>query len=172
VYIYFDYKAQDEQSFTGLVGYLLKQACLLAGHIPQALERLYDEYIRSRRSATTDELVQILTDCFEDFQMYGIFDAFDECGEPAQKRALSLFPQLQQAGYRLLVSTRPHLSASLEKALDPPAILRIEADQGDLHGYVRQRVRETKNLNATLETQCFELISNVQGVYGLLSWIY
>jgi hypothetical protein len=164
VYVYFDYKAQDEQSFTGLVGYLLRQACLLAGYIPQALERHYEEYIQYRRPATTDELVQILTDSFKDFQMYAIFDAFDEYGEAAQKRALTLFPQLQQAGYRLLVSARPHLTASLEKALDRPAILRIEADQEDLHGYVQQRVQETKNFNETLETQCLELISDVQGV--------
>lgn len=98
----------------------------------------------------------------QQFRIYAIFDGVDECSDAHQNCILSLLARLQRMGYRLLVSSRPHLH--LRDQLSYTQTIEISADESDLKKYVMARLREEKNPSPALQAKCLELIKNTHGM--------
>ena len=160
VYFYFDYKAPQTHSATSIAANLLKQLLCQSDSIPSQLESLYCE----QKGVDLSIIIQLLTSAAERYSsIYAVFDALDECGDGYRKEALELFAKLQESGYRLLISTRSHLSP--ENTLKDTCALTIEADQTDLKSYITARLSGERNINKNFTTKCLKLASSVQGMY-------
>lgn len=162
-YIYFDYKAQQGQSGNYIAGTLLKQLVSQSTYIPADLESLYDESVSTASPINMTALIQFLTSLSKEFRIYTVFDAMDECSEDHQQDILSLLSSLAQSGYRILLSSRPHLHI-LRDQLGTLSTLTISADETDLECYAKARLIAERNRNEELESRCIVLVKESQGM--------
>ena len=145
IYIYFDYKSQLHQTPREIAGQLLRQLVSSEAKIPPTIEELYDDCIKADRKpvfrqgvcqkrgktvkASGDAtkkpqtLVELIQWFAQTFQVFAIFDAFDECGEQWQTDMLKLLSDLQASGFSLLQSTR------LERCKDATVGTENQQDQ-------------------------------------------
>lgn len=152
---------------TDILAHTLKQVLLQLNIMPIELERFYRKYLEKQTRPTHNDLIRILTSCSNGVTIYGIFDAFDECTERFQKDTIALFATLKNHGYRLLISTRPHLEHQLQNALLDSVIFTITANEFDLRNYITTRLVEQGCENPVLRDRCLNLINGVRGVYVL-----
>lgn len=96
------------------------------------------------------------------FRIYAVFDGLDECGDADQTCVLSLLAHLQELGYRLLISSRPHIH--LQDQLGHTQTFEVSADESDLRNYVTARLKQVRNSARTLEGKCLELVKSTQGM--------
>ena len=160
------------QSKTQVVFSLLKQFLSQLSNIPRALEALYDEctkYQKPDREMT--KLTEFLLTWSQQLQVltFGVFDAFDECDDSTQKDLLSFFGDLQKHGWRLLISSRPHVQGI--ETLDDSLSLEIRADEVDIKHYILHRFKLAKNSKAELLAGCLALGKGVDGMYKTQLWI-
>lgn len=150
---------------TDILAHTLKQVLLQLNIMPTELERLYENYLKNKIRPSHDDLIRILTYCGEDVTIYGIFDALDECTEKFQKNTMELFATLEHHGYRILISTRPHLQGQLQNTLPNSVTFAIVANESDLTNYIIARLEEEGCENPVLKEKCLNLINDVQGMY-------
>jgi hypothetical protein len=165
--VYFDYKARQAQSGTDIATNLLKQLLGQVTVVPQELEALYtlyDESIRTNGRPDRTTLTDILTSCTHKFRIYGVFDALDECDECDQDEISSLLTHLEQSGFRLLISTRPHLNLGKEWGSTVLKFYTISAQKSDLKLYIAARLEKERNCSDTLKAGCLALIHGIQGM--------
>lgn len=163
IYIYFDYKAQQSQNDNDIARSLLKQLLSLS-NLSSELERLYDDCMLGSFTPDTATLIQHLKAFSQIGPVYAIFDGMDECREDNLEEMFSLFTNLQESGYKLLFSTRPHLLQYFLERLRDLQISNILADNSDLRSYILFRLRKARNNNRELEAKCLNIIKDVQGV--------
>lgn len=163
IYIYFDYKAQQSQNDNDIARSLLKQLLSLS-NLSSELERLYDDCMLGSFTPDTATLIRHLKAFSQIGPVYAIFDGMDECREDNLEEMFSLFTNLQESGYKLLFSTRPHLLQYFRERLRDLQISNILADNSDLRSYILFRLRKARNNNRELEAKCLDIIKDVQGV--------
>ena len=163
IYVYFDYKAQHEQTGPYVARTLLKQLLYLSEGIPLALEHLYDEYIKSNTQPTVFALSEIIAWYSRTSPVFAVFDALDECADHLQKEILSLLEVLQKSRCQIMVSARPHLEG-IEGQLCVEK-LRIAANPSDLKNYILSRLESERNINRSLEMGCLKLIEGASEMY-------
>lgn len=162
IYIYFDYKAQTMQTEVYIVGTLLKQLLCQISDIPADIESFYNDSIAKNNKPSVTDLVRFLTSHSKS-RIYAVFDALDECNDKYQQNVLSLLAILEKSGFKLLISTRPHLQI-VQDHLNSIQTAVIEADATDLENYVLTTLTVKKNGNRELETRCLELVKEVKGM--------
>lgn len=110
------------------------------------------------------DLIPHLTSYSQNFPVYAVFDAIDECSDGQQADMISLFSELQKSGFKLIVSGRPHVQNAITDQLHDSETLEISADQYDVQNYIRARLKKEENKNLALEEKCLDLANNVQGM--------
>ena len=161
--MYFYYKAEQVQTTEDVIACLLKQVLTKFGDVPPEIVTLYDDNVSKGNRLDQTTLLQLLTTQSKKFStVYAVFDALDECSELYQKALFTLFGTLQQSGYRLLGSFRPHLN-KFQKVLSDPQILAVRADESDLEKYAGMRLEEKGNKSSELKNKCVELMKKVDG---------
>lgn len=161
LHLYLDYKSQQSQTAVNIGLNLLKQLLSRLNEIPEELEDLYSRGTRPDLAVCK----RLLTSLNQKVpQIFAVFDAVDECHDSHQKEVLALFGDLQQSGYRLLISSRPHLLPNLRDQLTDTESIDIYADESDLKNYIKTRLREKGNKDQNLEHKCLDLTSTVQGM--------
>jgi hypothetical protein len=166
VYVYFDYKAERTQTRIDIVRILLKQLLSQFDTVPPELESLYTLYDESICTSTNPDittLTRFLTLCSQISTIYAIFDAIDECSDVHQMEVLELFAHLQQSGYRLLISSRPHLHESLNQLSDRQS-LEVCANESDLRNYIIARLIKEGIVSDKFKAKCLDLINDVGGM--------
>jgi hypothetical protein len=163
--VIFDSNAYQIQAAEHVIACLLKQALTNFGDVPPELVDFHDGYASKGKRLDQTTLLQYLTTCSEKFStVYAVFDALDEYSESCQTTLFKLFGTLQQSGYRLLVSFRPHLSKLFQNVLSDPQILEVRADELDLEKYVAVRLEEKGNKISELKDRCLQLTKGLDGV--------
>src|SRR5208282_5596439 len=148
VYFYFDYKDSQMQNATSIGTNLLKQLLSRSDSIPSELESLH----REQKSVDLSIIMRFLKSAAERYSsIYAVFDALDECEDDHRAEVLELFSKLQDSGYRLLVSTRSHLSP--ENTFKDTCTLTIEADQNDLKSYIKSRLSKEPNIKKDFKSK-------------------
>lgn len=163
MYIYFDYKAQKTETAIDVARTLLKQLVTQCHNLPTGLEALYERATKTDTDPDLAAFVEYLKIFSQSFPIYAVFDAMDECADDCQEPILALFAELQESGWRLLISCRPHLE-SLQDQWRNIQIFEIVADESDLKNYILTRLQKEKNNNAILEMKCLELAKGVKGM--------
>jgi len=163
IYIYFDYKSQISQTTAPVAKTLLKQL-LSSSSLPPEIETLYDDHVRGNYNPHTATWIKHLKEFSHCGPIYAFFDGVDECSEDHLDQTFSLLVELQKSGYRLLLSTRPHLVPKLRERINDLRVCDIVADKSDLRTYILFRLRKAGNTNSELEGKCLNLIKGVQGM--------
>ena len=110
------------------------------------------------------ELIHLIDLCSRKFSSrYAVFDALDECRDACQMEVLRLFVHLQQSGYRLLISSRPHLHKFLCQ-LNDAQTLEIHVNASDLENYITTRLSKEGNISDKFKDKCLGLINDVGGM--------
>jgi hypothetical protein len=161
LHLYFDYKSQQTQTALNIGLKLLTQLLSCLDDIPEELEALYSRGTKPDLAACKRLLTSLAQ---KGPNVFAVFDAIDECHDTHQKEVLALFGHLQQSGYRLLISSRPHLLQNLRDQLEDTEVMDIYADESDLKNYIKTRLREKGNKDQHLEYKCLDLASTVQGM--------
>jgi hypothetical protein len=122
--------------------------------------------------------LSILTECIEKFStVFFIFDAFDECAEDQRSDVLKWLKKLLRSQLRVLLTSRPHVSESLDFCEDdglqewikPKNTLEIRASIDDIAIYVERKLESEKRCNDELKKTILKKITlNAQGQQGIL----
>ena len=171
VYVYFDYKSQQDQTAFHTSGNLLKQLISQSqSKIPQDLETLYSKHIRTDTKPDQSTLNRLLASLSQEFfSIYVVFDALDECLDECsfshKQEVLELFSHLQNSRYRLLISFRPCLREQhLSDRLAGATRFEIRANESDLTNYITKRLMEEENKSVQLTDGCLKLVEAAQGM--------
>ncbi|KAJ7589392.1 hypothetical protein C8J56DRAFT_784836, partial [Mycena floridula] len=142
--IYFDYRRQEEQTPSQLLGSVLKQLVQQHPVLSDNLLTLHKTHLSRDAHPSIPELFAALqTEVLLYSQVYIVVDALDESSESNQAREL-LFSAHPQGLWslpdhvHLLVTSRDILSISQE--FDNTPRICIEADSKDLETYIRGRI--------------------------------
>lgn len=162
LYMYFDYKTQQDQTAINVAKCLLKQL-LCQSRLSPELENLYENSIRNHQPPSIEAIKEHVKNYSKNNTIYIVVDALDECNEDHQNTLLSLFTELQGFSSRLLISFRPHLR-HIQTQLFDSRIFKILANDGDLRNYTLSRLEKVKNKNPILQHRCLNLIEAVQGM--------
>jgi hypothetical protein len=144
---------------------MLKQFISQSDFIPEPLERLYDDLTsRDKKPAATNMNIftSILKWYSQNFPVYAVFDALDECSEANRKDLIEFLAGLGDAGYKILISSRPHVS--IKDQLDIAKEFHIRADESDLRGFVSARLNYEKKVSPNLKARCMELATGADGM--------
>lgn len=177
IYFYFNYQDPKSQSAEDVVACLLKQLIYQSASLPENLESAYDRWVSSGTlKPNLDTLVELLADCGESFdRVFILCDALDECLEAERLKLISRFQRFTECGFKLFVTTRPHLvdideGLLRELEITPSEMLAISADKGDVEKYLNEELEKEDELreDPDLKTDIIKKISaGVDGQYIL-----
>jgi len=139
-YIYFDYN--DPKSFQpdNILRNLLKQLLFKLRTMPEAVEKLYDDFMQNGRSADTLAMKQQLALTLAKFdRVVLLFDALDEISVECYKDVIALLSDFRHAGSRIFCTSRIN-TARVRDELGNPAVAEILANQEDIIHYVTTRL--------------------------------
>lgn len=166
VYIYFDYTIHRTQTAAHVTTSLLKQLLSQCDQLPAGLDSLYALYDESLRTSTRPDLstfTQLLILCAQEFSIYAVFDAMDECNEDYQADIISLFIDLQKSSCKLLISSRPHLRNLLFE-IKCTRLLEVCAEESDLRAYILTRLEQKRNRCVELKHRSLQLAKSADGM--------
>ena len=174
VYVYRDFGAQDEQSATGLLGALLKQAVGALESIPDQVQKAFrgSKKVGGSRLLLPDILAILVKSLSCLPRVFICIDALDEFPE---KRRPELWESLQQImqkcpAARLFLTGRPHIRDEVNKYFPGTAeMLPVSPDQDDIKSYLSIRLRRDPEFDAMdeeLEADILRIIPEViSGMY-------
>ena len=174
VYVYCDFNAQDEQSATGLLGALLKQAASALETIPDQLQKAFRGSKRAGGSRL--QLKDILAMLVKSLScLRRVFICIDALDEFPVKRRPELWESLQQImrkcpATRLFLTGRPHIRDEVNKYFPGTAeMLPVSPDQDDIKSYLSIRLSRDPEFDAMdeeLEADILRIIPEViSGMY-------
>jgi len=146
LFLYCDYNTQKDQSAVNIIGSLLSQAALGAGHIPSEIQRAFELEQRGRYPLRLPEMLKLLVSAACSFErVYICFDAMDELLPENRSELLRTLPQIirNAPNIRLFLTGRPYIRGELKKHFtNGPYIINILADQGDIARYISRKIEE------------------------------
>lgn len=151
VFIYYNYKSQDQQTLKHTLETILRQIIDVLPAIPASARTIYS----NRNTPSTEEIKQVLKGLLESVgRLTVITDALDECQDYARHDVLSLFVELQTlVGLRYMATTRDMRVDTSHEIFEGQPVLKISATRRDLEEYTRSRA---KLLRAKLEPDLLE----------------
>jgi Cdc6-like AAA superfamily ATPase len=142
VYIYCNYKRQDEQTLDDLLASILKQLAERRGHLPHSVKSLYDQCESKRSRPSIDDITMTLQSVVAACsQVFILIDALDECRSGCRAKFLSEISKLQsKCELNLFVTSRfiPDITERFERDLR----LEISANEQDIQRYVEGHIDE------------------------------
>jgi len=79
LFLYCDYQTQKDQSAVSMMGSLLSQVVLGAGHIPSEIQRAFEQGGRGRHALLLPDMLKLFTKTISSIERVCIcFDAVDE----------------------------------------------------------------------------------------------
>lgn len=141
VFIYYNYKSQDQQDLRHTLETILRQ---VVNCLPRPSNLVSDVYAgETPRTPSTEEVKQILYGLLVNLQGLTIItDALDECQNRTRHEILTFVAELRgRIAVRYMSTTRDfHLPAS-HQVFQGSLVLKIEATRHDLEIYTRSRAQ-------------------------------
>ena len=162
VYIYFNYQSRDTQTPVQITRSIIKR--LISGlAIPEELTSIYEKFIQEAKDPGMNELIQILELCSRRFSLrFAVFDALDESNDERRKEILDLFVNLQNFGYKLIISGRPPLTECYLR-LSNVGALEIRTTEKDIEAYIFEKLEHQK-VHKKVQAGCLELVKGADGM--------
>ena len=141
-YVFFDYKAKDQQTENAIVACLLRQILEQLADIPRYLLRaLEEQFLRKRFSEIEvgQSVAMLESVCKQNTPAPSIIsDALDKCSDGTRPKLLSLVHQVSKFA-KVLITSRSHIDLSPD--IQGCACLEIEAHEDDILLYLEDRKR-------------------------------
>ena len=173
--VYCDFHAQNEQTTTGLLGILLKQAISALEPIPEEVQKAFENSkggVGGRR-LLLPEILEMLAKSLS--LLRRVFICIDALDEFSGKHRPELWESLQQIveecpNTRLFLTGRPHIRDEVDHYfLSIAEMLPISPKEHDISLYLRMRLRrdsELRIMNKELEADILRIIPEVaSGTY-------
>jgi len=144
---YFDFAAQKEQSWAGMLGSLLRQVVSEMGEVPGEIAQAYEDHkkVIDGRGLQLADIVRMLQTTVSEKPTFICIDALDECIARYRIKLLDSLNQIlrRSPGTRLFITGRPHIRAEVGNRLSGRvATLRITPPRDDIISYLRSRLDE------------------------------
>jgi hypothetical protein len=167
VYVYFDYKDQQNQKGATIIASLLKQLVCKLQNLPLQLETLYNECVCSHTRPDISILRQLFVESSQELSsVYVVFDALDECGKQQLDDILSFVKLLQESRANVLLTMREHLRY-IVKIFKDPVILPISAEEHDVRNYLQIELAK-ESIVPSIQKKILEtLTAHAKGMYCL-----
>ena len=151
VFIYYNYKRQDQQTLRHTLQTFLRQVVDMFPETP----KLIGEFLDSKRTSTTQEFKMILKELLEPLgELTIITDALDECRDDTRGDVLSWIADVQiNVPVRYLATTRDFYVRVSHSIFRDMPFLEIKASRHDLEVYIRSRA---KTLRAKIQPDLIE----------------
>jgi hypothetical protein len=164
VFIYCNYKRQDEQSIKHMLSSMLRQVVHIQREVPQVVQ---DFYAKNGTPSMT-EVEEILIALSKDLLgLTVVVDALDECETKTRHDLLSIVQALrQQCKVRLLATSRDLPEIKSHATLTDKPILEVRASDHDLEKYVMSRVSEFRSPVASKPDLLENLVSSIVSATG------
>lgn len=139
VFIYYNYKRQDQQTLRHTLQTFLRQVVDMFPETP----KLIGEFLDSKRTSTTQEFKMILKELLEPLgELTIITDALDECRDDTRGDVLSWIADVQiNVPVRYLATTRDFYVRVSHSIFRDMPFLEIKTSRHDLEVYIRSRAR-------------------------------
>ena len=171
VYIYCDYRKQEEQTAVGLTGSVVKQLIQHQYSVPEKVEKMYEYHQKKETRPKLEELLEMTTYSIARLsRIFLIVDALDELGSTGKVRR-SLIQNLCQLqdlhNFNLMTTSRKIPSLALD--FREPCCMDLRANPGDVRKYVEGHIANLSKCvekNARLqETIADTIVESVDGMY-------
>lgn len=168
-YVFCDYKAQENQTETQLLGALVQQLVQNDPTLAQPLLTICEHHIERKTSPTAEDMFQLLLSLVNSQKVvYIIVDALDELTETGRKRSKLIEKLLRLQSHRsiikLLFTSRsvPETDRTFAKA----PRLEVRANPEDIKGYVTARLSQfqTRMSNGLDEKVISTIVSASNGM--------
>jgi hypothetical protein len=115
------------------------------------LVSLYESQIYGQKRPSINHYAKLLPSSVQDYNMvYFIIDALDECSEAnGTRRALLVELQKLQPAVNIMITS--HHIPSIERLLQNPTCLEIQASGEDITNYVQDRVSSSERIRTYVE---------------------
>ncbi|KAF3933962.1 Delta-latroinsectotoxin [Dactylella cylindrospora] len=169
-YFYFDFsdKAMDVRKFSRSI---VKQLAFQSGKFPDEVKMLYDEYSRSGKEASNQEVNELLLKLAgASDTAYILVDALDECNDDYRGAIGEILQELASVGVRLFVTSRTH-PEDVNEWFDQADKIELRAHPDDISVYLQAEMDRNvrgRRLNPKLrERITSDLVSMSQGMFLL-----
>ena len=144
VYIYCDYKRQDEQTPLNLAASVTKQLLQCQISIPESIMQIYQRHQSKTTRPDFEEVLEMTGHSMAAFsRLYLVVDALDELGNAGQIRQtlIDRLRSLQYVHHFSLMTTSRHIP-SLALDFDQPLSMEIKASSEDVRRYVEGHISD------------------------------
>jgi Cdc6-like AAA superfamily ATPase len=172
VYLYCNFRRQQEQRPADLLASLLKQLVQEQSFLPESVKTLYAHHKGKRTRPLFDEISKVLHAAVAGYsKIFIIIDALDECqfNDGCRKRILSEIFNLQTATAANVFATSRFIP-EIVKEFDGSVSLEIRADDEDVRNYLKGHISQlpscvTRSLDLQEEIET-KIIKAVDGMYA------
>lgn len=172
LYLYCDYRAQDEQLHSYLIANLLKQSLQQQPSITDEIQKTCQDHMQAGTRPSDSEIVELLQSSIQSFsRTFVIVDALDELSGHGlcRQNLLGRLLRLQATTEINLLTTSRHIPA-LTLDFNEHTCLDVRASTADIEIYVRGRIAELPTCvksNVSLQnTIVTEIGAAVKGMYA------
>ena len=148
LYLYLDYREQDQQSTTNLFGSLLQQLVRRSSSVLDKIVELHREHTSKETRPTANDFLKILQSEMARFsKVFMLVDALDECTENNDTRdaVLTNFQHLLSSSNAHLLTTSRHVIGM--GSYFPGAVrLEIRASDIDIRKYLEAQILKESRL--------------------------
>ncbi|KAI1323192.1 nucleoside phosphorylase domain-containing protein [Xylariaceae sp. FL0255] len=137
VYVYCNYKRQNEQTVENLLSSLLKQLASYLPSLPRCITELHERHSLKRTRPFVDEVLQALESVIaQSSRVIIVIDALDECQASTRKKLLSRIFELQ-GNVNLFATSRdlPDITQHFKESFT----IEIRATEGDIRKYLSEQ---------------------------------
>jgi hypothetical protein len=163
--MFFDYNDRRKQTPVGIIRSLLKQMVSPFDAVPREIIDLYERCTSRATDPDLSTLLEQFYTCAERFDtIYILFDAFDECDDPQQKKILTLIHEfVAHKSLRIMLTSRTHLQRV--PRLPESILITINAEDADIRAFLSSRLEEESYLAQEFKDDILEALS--QGAEGM-----
>ena len=147
IYIYCDYRRQDEQTPLNLIASLTKQLLQHQDSVPEDVMKIYELHRENKTRPRFAEMLEMIESTMtHSARLYIIVDALDELGNAGHVRQTLIghLRQLQNLYHFNLMTTSRYIP-SLDFDFHQPLCLDIRASVEDVRRYVEGHILELPN---------------------------
>ena len=147
IYIYCDYRRQDEQTPINLIANITRQLLQHQVSIPEDVLKIYNRHKLKSTRPGFEEVVELLKHSIARLtRVYLILDALDELGNAGQVRRnfIGRLRPIQEMYHFNLMTTSRYIP-SLAQEFRNPLCMDVRASTDDIKNYVRGHISDLPN---------------------------
>jgi Cdc6-like AAA superfamily ATPase len=170
VYVYCNFKRQNEQTLQHLLANVLKQ--LAQGRsLPRSIKSLYDQYKSKNARPSVNDISKVLQSLAAEYsRVFILIDALDECqvNNSCQANLLSHILELQTKCEANIFATSRFIPDIIDR-FKGDLILEIRANEQDVQRYLKEHITELPRFvqrDSVLQQEiCSKIVKAVDGMY-------